>query len=472
MRSPKPAKSPAKKLLDFVSSVNARLRSIFIAPRPARRPAANIHFCHHSLAGLQALEARLSLSGNPVANNDSYVIPYYAGAQINAPGVLANDTDPNQGATMYARLVSGPSHAGTFQFNGDGSFRYATYNTYLGPDSFTYYVMDSYGYTSNTATVSLNIEYSVQSTSDLTKQVAVNPLDTGLQILGASSGAPATAQNLSLAYDSVAGQPDAVIEGLFQFNTMTPINDTATGTLTFNGVAQPNTYVNLNGMSSNSPDVDLSYQVDTSALPTGRYPYTLTLNGTYMTAPATVSGAVNVVNDSSGPVGKGWDIPGLDYLYQNNVAGVPAGVLLTPGDGQSWYFTQGSGNSYTSPNGPFAFDTLSSVTGGGWTLVDKFGTTFNFDSGGNLLTRVAATGETTTYNWTSGLLSSITDPFGRSVDLGYTSGQLSSITDFASHVWAMAHSGADLTSVTEPDPGGGSPVWQYAYSGNYLSTVT
>ena len=30
---------------------------------------------------------------------------------------------------------------------------------------------------------------------------------------------------------------------------------------------------------------------------------------------------------------------------------------------------------------------------------------------------------------------------------------------------------SDLTSVTEPNPGGGSPVWQYAYSGNYLSSV-
>ena len=422
-------------------------------------------------ARCQDLEPRLMLFGNPVANADSYVIPYYAGSFISAPGVLGNDTDPNQGAQLFAHLVSGPSHANTFQLNQDGSFHYATNNTYLGTDSFSYYDTDTYGMRSNTVTVTLNVEYSVQSTTDLTKQVAINPLDTGLQILGTASGAPATAQNLSLAYDSVAAQPDAVIEGLFQFNTIAPINDTATGTLTFNGVAQSATYVNLNGMNGSSANVDLSYQVDTSALPTGRYPYTFTLNGNYMSAPATISGAMDVVNDSSGPMGNGWDIPGLYRLYQNNVSGVPAGALLTTGDGHSWYF-QGSGNSYTSPHGPFAFDTLTSITGGGWKLVDKHGTTFNFGSTGNLLTRVARTGETTTYGWTNGLLTSITDQFSRSVSLGYTSGQLSSVTDDASHVWSIAHTGANLTSVTAPDPGGGAPVWQYGYTGNYLTTVT
>ncbi|HEV3339255.1 MAG TPA: Ig-like domain-containing protein, partial [Pirellulales bacterium] len=474
---PKPAesKSPLKKLLDFAEPIHQLVRCLFL-PRgfnrrrdePRRRAGPGL--CVGPI--FQQLEARQMLFGNPVANSDSYVIPYYAGTFINAPGVLANDTDPNQGAQLFAHLVSGPSHASTFQLNQDGSFHYATTNTYLGPDSFTYKDTDTFGMSSNTVTVTLNVEYSVQSTTDLTKQVAINPLDTGLQILGSAGGAPASAQNLSLAYDSVAAQPDAVIEGLFQFNTITPINDTATATLTFNGVAQPATYVNLNGMNGSSANVDLSYQVDTSSLATGRYPYTLTLNGNYMTAPATITGAVNVVNDSSGPVGKGWDIPGLYRLYQNNVSGVPAGVLLGTGDGRSWYFTQGSGNSYTSPHGPFAFDTLTSVTGGGWKLVDKYGTTFNFGSTGNLLTRVPRPGETTTYTWTSGLLSSITDQFSRSVSLGYTSGQLSSVTDYAGHVWSIAHTGANLTSVTEPNPGGGSPAWGYGYSGNYLSTVT
>jgi hypothetical protein len=107
------------------------------------------------------------------------------------------------------------------------------------------------------------------------------------------------------------------------------------------------------------------------------------------------------------------------------VPGVPAGVLLTTGDGHGWYFTQAAGGSYTSPNGPFAFDTLTSAGGGGWQLVDKFGTTFNFNSAGGLTSRVERTGETTSYNSSGGLVTSIIDEFGRAVNLGYSSGQLS-----------------------------------------------
>src|SRR5487761_1699134 len=422
-------------------------------------------------AALECLESRVLLTGNPVANNDSYVMAYYAGGSVSGPGVLANDTDPNPGATLTAHLVTGPSHSTSFGLNSDGSFHYATYNTFLGQDSFTYYVTDNFGYTSNTATVTLNVEYSVSATTDLTKQVAIDPLDTGVQILGSANGAPATPQNLSLAYDSVAGQPDTVIEGFFQVNTMTAIPDTPTGTLTVNGVQQPATYVNLQGM--NGSNVDLSYQVDTSALPTGRYPYSLTLSSPNMTAPATISGAVNVVNDANSPVGKGWDIPGLYHVYPNNVQGVPAGVLLATGvDGQGWYFTQGSGNSFTSPHGPLAFDTLTSVTGGGWQLVDKFGNTFNFNSGGFETSRVARNTETDTYNWSGNNLVSIVDPFSRTVNIGNAGGQLSSVADFAGNVWTIAHSGANLTSITEPNPGGGAPVFQFGYTGNYLSSET
>lgn len=36
----------------------------------------------------------------------------------------------------------------------------------------------------------------------------------------------------------------------------------------------------------------------------------------------------------------------------------------------------------------------------------------------------------------------------------------------------MADTNGELTSITEPDPGGGSPVWQFGYTGNYLTSET
>jgi hypothetical protein len=37
---------------------------------------------------------------------------------------------------------------------------------------------------------------------------------------------------------------------------------------------------------------------------------------------------------------------------------------------------------------------------------------------------------------------------------------------------AFGHTGSLLTTVTQPDPGGGAPVWTYGYTGNYLTSVT
>jgi hypothetical protein len=228
-----------------------------------RRPSISSAFAKYRRI-FQSLEMRLTLSGNPVANNDSYSAPFDTTLQISAPGLLANDTDPNQ-SQLTAHLISGPSHDSAFHLNPDGSFYYQATYGYLGPDSISYYDTDGLGYSSNTATVALAVQYSVSSDADLTKQVPIGELKTSVQVLGGG-------HSLALDYDSVAGQPDAVIEGTFQFNFIQPVNDTVTGTLTFNGVQQPATYVNLAGMQSGNPNVDLSYQVDTSAMPTGRYP--------------------------------------------------------------------------------------------------------------------------------------------------------------------------------------------------------
>jgi large repetitive protein len=91
----------------------------------------------------------------PVANNDSY--PVNEGGTINfaAPGVLANDTDPD-GPAMTAILVSGPSNASSFVLNPDGSFVYVHNGSETTSDSFTYRANDG-TLNSNIATVSIVI---------------------------------------------------------------------------------------------------------------------------------------------------------------------------------------------------------------------------------------------------------------------------------------------------------------------------
>jgi hypothetical protein len=101
---------------------------------------------------------------NPVARGDAYATPVGTPLDVAASrisGVLYNDfggTPP-----LTAQLVSGPSHALSFNLNPDGSFNYTPDGnaaTGLGDnenDSFVYYAMDSLGNMSGNATVNINI---------------------------------------------------------------------------------------------------------------------------------------------------------------------------------------------------------------------------------------------------------------------------------------------------------------------------
>src|SRR5947199_364470 len=74
------------------------------------------------------------------ANDDSYTTPEDTQLTVSAPGVLANDTDPD-GDTLSAILVSGPAH-GTLTLNADGSLVYMPAPNFNGTDSFTYKAND------------------------------------------------------------------------------------------------------------------------------------------------------------------------------------------------------------------------------------------------------------------------------------------------------------------------------------------
>ena len=70
---------------------------------------------------------------------------------VPAPGVLANDADPDDPMTV-ARL-EGPSN-GTLTLNADGSFDYLS--AVAAPDSFTYRVTAGSGTASATVRITVN----------------------------------------------------------------------------------------------------------------------------------------------------------------------------------------------------------------------------------------------------------------------------------------------------------------------------
>jgi hypothetical protein len=92
----------------------------------------------------------------PGAAADAYTTTVKTTLTVAAPGVLANDADPD-GDALSAVLVSGPSH-GTVTLNPDGSFSYIPATGFAGTDTFTYRASDGRA-VSATATVTLTVTY-------------------------------------------------------------------------------------------------------------------------------------------------------------------------------------------------------------------------------------------------------------------------------------------------------------------------
>ena len=90
----------------------------------------------------------------PVAAADSYTTDEDTTLVVAAPGVLANDTDPDDDP-LTAVLDENPQH-GTLTLNDDGSFEYTPEAGYVGTDSFTYHANDG-ELDSNTVTVTLTM---------------------------------------------------------------------------------------------------------------------------------------------------------------------------------------------------------------------------------------------------------------------------------------------------------------------------
>ncbi|MGZ8833248.1 MAG: Ig-like domain-containing protein, partial [Thermoanaerobaculia bacterium] len=90
----------------------------------------------------------------PVAINDAYSTAEDTPLTIAAPGVLANDTDPD-GNPLTVILVGAPSN-GAVTLNPNGSFTYTPNANYNGTDTFTYRANDG-TVDSNIATVTITI---------------------------------------------------------------------------------------------------------------------------------------------------------------------------------------------------------------------------------------------------------------------------------------------------------------------------
>jgi len=114
----------------------------------------------------------------PAAVADAYSTDEDTGLTVAAPGVLANDSDPD-GDTLTAVAGSGPSH-GTLTRNANGSFTYTPAANYSGSDSFTYRASDG-TLTSGLATVTITVG-AVNDAPTATADAYATDEDTALMV--------------------------------------------------------------------------------------------------------------------------------------------------------------------------------------------------------------------------------------------------------------------------------------------------
>ncbi len=142
---------------------------------------------------------------------------------------------------------------------------------------------------------------------------------------------------LDLQYSSGQAQVTPTVE--YQFTTPLAGNSSditsIDAELTVAGVSQGAATAYTSAGVTDGETYYIPLQVDATSLATGVYPYEMTLtehfgsgSGSYMLQ-TIADGNVNVVNETSDPLGAGWSVGGLEHLLRRSAPGGP--VLITSG---------------------------------------------------------------------------------------------------------------------------------------------
>ncbi|HEX2641435.1 MAG TPA: hypothetical protein VHU81_00475, partial [Thermoanaerobaculia bacterium] len=162
-------------------------------------------------------------------------------------------------------------------------------------------------------------------------------------------------------------------------------------------------------------------------------------------------------------------------------------IVLDPDAKHVWLITRfATFREFTDAAGDGTYETAApsdeyrklTKTATGWDLKELDGTIHRFDSAGLWTQTADRNGNTITGTYSSGRLSSVSFPDGRSETFAYqANGKLASITEVgvggaASRTWSYTWTGDDLTRINRPD----GTAWTFQYSDpnrpGYLTRMT
>jgi RHS repeat-associated protein len=165
---------------------------------------------------------------------------------------------------------------------------------------------------------------------------------------------------------------------------------------------------------------------------------------------------------SPGPLGYGWTSSFRSSLE------FPSGstdVIVHQDNGSQARFYVDAAGEYESTARVQA--TLTALSGGGFEFALPDRSKFTFNVSGQLTSESDANGNTTTMAYTSGQMTSVTDPAGRSLTFTYNSnGTVATVTDPASHTVNYTYAGGELVTVTDV----GGKDTDFAYDSHHRLT--
>ena len=177
----------------------------------------------------------------------------------------------------------------------------------------------------------------------------------------------------------------------------------------------------------------------------------------------------NSIDNYSGPLGKGWTHNWNIFLFSNPSDN---SIGLKQGDGRIVYFKLNNGIYY--PEAQSGEDSYITYTSDTYTLIEKNGTTYNFNaSTGKLISIKDRNGNTTSLSYAGANLTSITDPSGRTIYLTYDSqNRINAITDLNGNTYTFTYTNGTLVSLSFPLVGSATGEsagvenpsgWSYSY---------
>jgi RHS repeat-associated protein len=235
-------------------------------------------------------------------------------------------------------------------------------------------------------------------------------------------------------------------------------------------LGRPRKCVTIKGAPKNSDIPNLSVGNPVNVATGNKYDEALDLSVSTAGIPLELRRAYNSQLADDGPLGYGWT-HNYDLSVQIIETTPNKRVIVWDEDGRALYFTQirqtiADETPFTGESG--VKDRLKQVISTGeYFLRRKEGNlTYKFGSDGKLVQISDANGNTLTLTYTGGLLTQVSNNFGKSLSIQYNvENRISSIADPNNKSVVYEYTSGDLTKVTYPD----TSFVRYAYS-NHLMT--